>query len=176
MKINKMRPALEQLKNKHNLIGAEIGVYHGIYALVYLKELDIKKIFLVDSYCTYGGYGKRYPSGVFEDAEKEAHEKLEVYKNKITWIKAKSAKAIDMFEDESLDFVYIDANHQYQFVLEDMTLYYPKVKKGGLFSGHDYKPWRRGHGVVAAVGKFCKNNGFKLTLCTSGADWWIWKE
>jgi len=171
-----MRPALDQLKNQHNLIGAEIGVYRGVYTLVYLRKLDIKKVFLVDPYCMYEGYSKAYSSDALEDGEKQAHKKLEFYKDKITWIKAKSAEAADMFEDESLDFVYIDANHRWQSVLEDMTLYYPKVKKGGLFSGHDYKPWQPRNGVVTGVSKFCKNHDLKLILRISATDWWIWKS
>ena len=43
-----------------------------------------------------------------------------------------------IFEDESLDFIYIDANHAYDFVVEDINLWFPKLKKGGIFSGHDY--------------------------------------
>ena len=39
---------------------------------------------------------------------------------------------------ESLDFVYVDANHSYQGALEDMLAWFPKIRPGGLFAGHDY--------------------------------------
>ena len=42
------------------------------------------------------------------------------------------------FEDESLDFIFIDASHQYPDVLKDMRAWIPKVRKGGLVSGDDY--------------------------------------
>eukprot|EP00906_Rhabdomonas_costata_P024264 RCo034906 len=43
-----------------------------------------------------------------------------------------------MFPDESLDWIYVDARHDYAGVSEDLRLYWPKLRKGGLFSGHDY--------------------------------------
>jgi len=56
----------------------------------------------------------------------------------IHFLKMKSTEAADTFKDESLDWVYIDARHDYESVLEDMNAWWPKVKQGGLFSGHDY--------------------------------------
>jgi hypothetical protein len=41
------------------------------------------------------------------------------------------------FEDESLDFIFVDAAHTYDAVVEDIKLWEPKVRKGGLVSGHD---------------------------------------
>jgi predicted O-methyltransferase YrrM len=44
----------------------------------------------------------------------------------------------DMYPDESIDFVFIDAAHDYASVKKDLAAWYPKVKKGGIFAGHDY--------------------------------------
>jgi predicted O-methyltransferase YrrM len=68
----------------------------------------------------------------------------------IVKIKKKSSEAHLLFEDESLDFVYIDANHTYESVKEDITLWLPKVKKGCYIGGHDYKQ-RKYYGVEKAV-------------------------
>lgn len=54
------------------------------------------------------------------------------------------------FEDESLDFVFIDADHVYESVLKDLRAWYPKVKRGGILSGHDFN-WV---GVERAVKEF----------------------
>ena len=43
-----------------------------------------------------------------------------------------------MFAPESVDFVYIDANHSYTYVRDDIQTWLPKVKKGGIIGGHDY--------------------------------------
>ncbi len=168
-----MRPALKKLRNKHNLVGAEIGVFHGNYALIYLKDLDIKKVVLIDPYKEYENYD-RYTSEALSGAKKDAHEKLNIYVDKITWIELMSAEAVELIDFESLDFVYIDGNHGYQPVLQDVTLYYPKVKTGGLVSGHDYRSVVRNN-VADAIDEFCKNHNLKHHVDIQSTDWWFWK-
>lgn len=166
-----LRPALEQLRGKHNLIGVEIGVFRGIYASDYLKELDIKKVYLIDPYKPYGDY---YTSKIVRGAKKMAHAVLFPHRRKTKWIKAKAAEIAVIFDDGSLDFVYVDGNHTYQAVLEDIALYYPKVKKGGLICGHDYRPEVR-ENVFDAVNEFCKKHNLKLNADIDSTDWWIWR-
>lgn len=55
-------------------------------------------------------------------------------------LKLSSKEAYKKFKDESLDFVFIDASHEYEDVLEDLKIWFPKVKKGGVFAGHDCYP------------------------------------
>jgi len=163
------KPALSQLKGRSNLIGAEIGVASGIHAACFLSELDIDMVYLIDPYIAYkNGYGN---IGLERAAETEnnASIKLDKYKHKIRWIKEKSADAAKFIADNSLDFVYIDGNHSYESVVEDILLYFPKVKKGGLLSGHDY-----GFKTVKkAVDEFINEQGLKLHIISS--DWWVWK-
>jgi predicted O-methyltransferase YrrM len=64
-------------------------------------------------------------------------------------IRGLSSEAVSQFEDESLDVVFIDLTHTYESVKEDIGLWLPKVKSGGILSGHDYEDsWP---GVVKAV-------------------------
>ncbi len=70
--------------------------------------------------------------------------------NYVTPIKLSTREAHKLFKDESLDFVFIDADHSYEGVLEDIKLWHPKVKRGGTFAGHDYD-WT---GVKAAVTEY----------------------
>jgi hypothetical protein len=53
-----------------------------------------------------------------------------------------SVEAAKQFEDGYFDFVYIDADHSYKGVTEDLEAWYPKVRKGGMIAGHDYVNWR----------------------------------
>ena len=54
------------------------------------------------------------------------------------WIEEKSELAFNKIPDDSLDFVYIDGNHRYDYVMLDIILWSRKVRKGGMVSGHDY--------------------------------------
>ena len=74
------------------------------------------------------------------NVRKELQPRLDSWINEthIHFLKMKSTEAAGTFEDEALDWVYIDARHDYISVLEDMNAWWPKVKPGGLFSGHDY--------------------------------------
>lgn len=169
-----MRTALNQLKEHHKLIGIEIGVFYGDYTLIYFKELDIEKVYLIDPYTKHEDY-LQFTAEILKEAEEDAHEKLKIYEDKIEWMKMRSIEAIDNFPNNSVDFVYIDGNHLYKFVLEDITLYYPKVKKDGLLSGHDYMKRIKNH-VAGAVNDFCKKNNLRFNYDRERkADWWIWK-
>jgi len=53
-------------------------------------------------------------------------------------LKMTSLEAVEKFKDESLDFVFIDASHEYEDVRDDIIAWYPKVKPGGIIAGHDY--------------------------------------
>ena len=63
-----------------------------------------------------------------------------------------SISASKKYEDNSIDFVFIDANHSYDYVKKDIEAWFPKVKNGGVISGHDYhKNWPE---VIKAVDEF----------------------
>lgn len=49
-----------------------------------------------------------------------------------------SPKITEIYEDKSLDFVFIDGSHKYEDVVEDIKAWLPKIKKGGILAGHDY--------------------------------------
>lgn len=78
-------------------------------------------------------------------------ENLEPVIDVINPIKSDSVQASLRYEDESLDFVFIDGNHLYQNCKYDIQSYLPKVKKGGVISGHD---WRAHPEVQKAVREF----------------------
>jgi predicted O-methyltransferase YrrM len=56
----------------------------------------------------------------------------------------------DRFSDESVDFIWIDADHHYSSVIQDIRAWWPKLKKGGIIAGHDYTD----EGVKLAVREF----------------------
>ena len=162
------------LKDKRNLIGAEIGVFRAGHACALLEDLDIKKIYLVDPYERYPEYEASVEiSDNLKTARKEAKERLKQlnYSSKVVWMIKHSMEAVKEIEDGSLDFVYIDGNHAYEFVKQDIEHWSKKVKRGGLVGGHDYDDR---YGVIPAVDEFVKRN--KIGLESEGIEWWYWKK
>ena len=161
----KLRPALNILKDKSNIVGAEIGVGGGANALSILELLDIKRLYLIDQYLPYRGlkYHGVWPENTNPKEIKEnAIKYLAQYNDKIVWIFKLSEDAVNDI-DELLDFVYIDGNHRYEYVKKDIELYLPIIKKGGLICGHDFK---HEGGVTQAVREMFTDFGF------SEWDWW----
>jgi tRNA A37 threonylcarbamoyladenosine dehydratase len=85
---------------------------------------------------------------------------IEPLSNIITYHKLNSTEASNLYDDESLDFVFLDASHEYENVKSDLIHWYPKIKYGGIIAGHDYcKEW---NGVVLAVNEFFKGEKFEI--------------
>ncbi len=121
--------------------GAEIGVAAGEYSLPLCNALE-GPIYLVDPW-------KTYPKSIYNDMANVVqveHDMRFRYVN--SFIKARglnaktmrmtSAEAAEEFEPASLDFVYIDANHGYEFVIIDLEAWWDKVRPGGFVCGHDF--------------------------------------
>ena len=166
-----MRPALQEVKrilgNKKDIVGVEIGVLRGENAREIMSEYsEIKHLYLVDSYKnSYSEYTK-------------ALEILRQWENKLVWCIDDSVNASKDFEDNFFDFVYIDGDHSYDGVKRDIYAYWPKVKKGGAISGHDYNPrWESMKGIIKAVDEFVAENKLELWTATTGSssDWVIKK-
>lgn len=90
-------------------------------------------------------------------------------KDYITNIKASSSSASEMFEDQSIDAIFIDASHDYDNVYQDLNTWMPKIKSEGIISGHDYD-WS---GVKLAVNNFARFNN--LTIVTYNTVWELCK-
>lgn len=130
-------------ENPEGLIGAEVGVYRGDYSKQIIdhkfigKKLNIKKLYLIDPWSFYEEYQKEYKAEDLKEAFKYVSERFKNYKN-IEIIRADSLTATKKIENGALDFCYIDANHDYKFVLEDLRAWYPKIKKKGILFGDNY--------------------------------------
>jgi len=96
---------------------------------------------------------------------------MEPVKEYIKPIKDTSVNASLMFEDNSLDFIFIDAGHSYSDVKADIEAWYPKLKPTGVFAGHDYKSYWPG--VVRAVNEFVKNTNVVLTCNNNNPSTWV---
>lgn len=182
----KFRKQLPELLNKLNLIneGAEIGVQTGRFSKHILKKSRLSKLYSVDS------WAKLDPS-LYPDIVNR-HQiiqniyyyitvfKLYKYRKRNSIIRDLSENASLLFEPGSLDFVYIDAIHTYEGCKKDIKLWWPKIKKGGFFSGHDYLngdlPQGK-FGVKKAVDEFIRNNKLKLFITKDPwPSWYVIKK
>ena len=112
-------------------VGAEIGVYIGGYSKMLCKAG--LKLYSIDPWF--------YPDLPFKNPGEEKNYRITQQRLKpydCTIIRKTSMEAVKDFTDGSLDFVYIDANHAFKYVTEDIWEWSKKVKKGGIISGHDY--------------------------------------
>ena len=169
------RPFTKLLKDKKSLVGVEIGVCTGINSLSMLEKLDISMLYGVDPYLIYDEYKESWyedSQDFFNAVKQEAYDRLRPYLNNYTFVKKFSVDAIDFIPDD-LDFVYIDGNHDYDFVKQDIELWFPKIKSGGVIGGHDFFNMNEHFGVHKAVIEFAVNNN--LDLFFKNPDWWFFK-
>jgi len=181
--------------------GVEVGTFKGQFSKEIMNNWS-GTLYMVDvwrplesEYDDSSNHGK-YDGGVYNNAM----ENIKGFEDRAIMIRATSKISSDMFNDESLDFVYIDANHAYDYVVQDIKLWHPKVKKGGYLCGHDYLStnWNEGpycpenkkdkfiwstggvymgvFGVNPAVDEFCQKYGYTLNLTKEWFGSWYIKK
>lgn len=142
--------------------GAEIGVKAGEYSEVLCKANPGLKLYCVDPWKSYEGYRNGRQDGMDAFFAK-TQERLKPYDYQL--VREFSVKAAKGFADNSLDFVYIDANHDFFNVVSDIHAWLRVVRTGGILAGHDYirrGPKRDGrpnvsHHVIEAVNGYTQS-------------------
>jgi hypothetical protein len=157
----------------------EVGVWRGEFLSTlslsnpdHLVGVDVWDKYDIEAYKRTPCYYKFFP-----------HDKNKVWREKVqAWAEEKdfktdiivdfSVEAAKQFEDGYFDFVYIDSDHSYEGVTEDLEAWYPKVRKGGMIAGHDYvnfvanrtkKHIRCKDGIDDFVKKYDKEKDLMLT-------------
>lgn len=158
--------------------GVEVGTYYGQFAEQLLDSWE-GRLIGVDPYRndSMDVYRDGCNQVQLEKVMGEALAKLRRFGSRFRLIQKPSVEASAEFKNEELDLVYIDANHKFESVLEDITAWWPKLKSGGMFGGHDYytrhdeQQWCD---VPGAVKEFFEPRWLTphLTDCTS---WWVQK-
>jgi len=150
---------------------AEIGVFAGDFSARILTLARPRRLHLIDPWkfesgptyerAVYGGVNiEGQPAmDALHDTVRERFDR-EIHSGNVIVHRSAAAEVAAEFADEYFDWVYIDANHQYEFVLLDLESYYPKVKPGGFLAGDDYgvEGWWHG-GVTRAVQEFAGRGG-----------------
>jgi len=162
-----------------DLTGAELGVRFGANAVNILQNTPIEKLYLVDNFPEYLDNSGVMFTRKMQDA---LYETLLVnligYMPQVRVIKKSSEEAMPEFVDESLDFIYIDGAHEYEYIKKDLE-WASKVKSGGIIGGHDYDG--SSAEVIQAVNEFITANNYRLFVLEPregdryGTEWAIIK-
>ena len=162
----------------NNIIGAEIGVWQGELSETLLNELpELKMLYMVDRWKPYEGSNMNQASiEDMQQAKEQALSRTRKHGHRRFVIQTDSARASKGLI--MMDFVFIDADHRYEAVKRDLHAWWPAVRSGGLFSGHDYRNRHSKNSkidVKKAVDEFAAARGLTVNGPDRGKIWWIIK-
>jgi hypothetical protein len=165
------RGLLDELKAlPYPAVGIEIGISLGINSWFMLTECqNIAKITGIDHYAPYTDW-----DGPITRAQQEANfvilqSNMHLMGDRFDFIRKDSQSAAKMLDDETYDFVFIDAGHSMKQVLADLDSWVPKVRAGGLVAGHDANlfsvnfavtSWAKAHGIPSKNLRMVANDGW----------------
>ena len=179
--------------------GVEVGVFKGHFSKSILESWS-GTLYMVDVWrpLEWNDYMDMSNHSSHDDAYFEAMRSIHGHEDRAIMVRATSEVASHMFEDGSLDFVYIDANHAYDYVVQDINLWYPKVRPGGVICGHDYLDidwhadtnfldngkdkhiWSDTYigvfGVNPAVDEFCREKSLELHVTNDWFGSWFTRK
>jgi hypothetical protein len=166
-----------------NGIFVEIGTHEGFFSDRLMEANPTATLYCIDPYVKYEEYkdGINFITGD-ELFNKTVQELKSKYGDRVIFIREFSSNAINLIPD-NIDFLYIDGNHTYKYVYDDLKNYFDKVKSGGYIMGDDavdtdeskrdengdvFIEWSPGcygnYGVIKAFNDFIKNKGISGTV------------
>ena len=158
---------LEQMAKRHGWkVGAEIGLWYGRTFFHLLDTVPGLVLYGVDDWrpvkeLTHHKDQERNRMDVWERAKN--------YKGRAIILEMPSLVAAQVVGDDTLDFVFIDADHSREAVLGDIGVWVPKIKPGGFATGHDWDWASVRSAVIASLPD--------ATPGTGGNDWvWSWRK
>jgi hypothetical protein len=193
------REEFGSLLNELGLVGTgvEIGVFQGEFAEVLLRHWHGSQLVLVDPWRHLPEYLDSYN---LPDAEMHRNyeitcRRLRRFDDRVIYLRSESGAVVEEFENDTFDFIYLDANHAYKAVAFDLAAWYPKLKRGGIMSGHDYfdayadedfepiledRRYDRAklvsYGVKSAVDEFVSRRGIRLFLTRERLPSWYFQK
>ena len=155
--------------------GAEIGVEQGKYTEILCKAG--LEIYAIDAWTAYKGYCDHVNQTKLNNFLEITKKRLFSYNCHI--IKDFSMDAVKKFNDGELDIVYIDCNHNFQNVTNDIAEWSKKVRKGGIISGHDFIRVKGQYGlnschVKDVVQAWVYSHQLELHLTKERNPSWFW--
>jgi hypothetical protein len=142
-------------------VGAEIGVRAGVYSKIICSKVPDIKYHCIDPWTQHNSISQERQDLYLQAA------KTNLASFNVTFHRTTSMEAVKDFEDQSLDFVYIDGDHLFDFVICDIVFWARKVRRGGIVAVHDYCNCYR-CGIIKAVDAY--------TYCHNINPWFVTGE
>jgi len=165
---------VKQKFGNQSIIGAEVGIAGGNNASDILQNMpNIRCLYLIDPYKKYDGLAQ-YQScsnNQFKGLYEKAKSKLDPFHNRIRWVFKKFEECTRKDVSDALDFVYVDGNHTYDYVKQDIGVATALAKVGAVIGGHDWGWSGNRSGVKRAVKEYAEK--YNTPLSTGGGDWWF---
>lgn len=150
--------------------GAEIGVSQGRFTMFLCAIMHDLEMIAVDRWEEQPGHKTEGWIGWDHEGsyQRLKNNCAQYFPDRVDIVRSDSVSAASQVEDSSLDFVFIDADHSYEGCKADIDAWSPKVRKGGIISGHDYNP--KWPGVIKAV-----DERFDTKLVSHDSVWMYFK-
>lgn len=162
------------------LTGAEIGVWRAQFTSAILSIVPrLARLYAIDPYRNYAPtqYRCRRAGGWsqedWDQLYTEVRRNLRRWGSRVVLLRTTSKRAAASVPS-GLDFVFIDGNHAYDFVRQDIEMWEAKVRLGGLVCGHDYGSGYH-RGVKRAVDEYVTKHNRMLQLDSRDGVWW-WRK
>lgn len=159
-----------------NIVGVEIGTCRAESTAFLLDKCpNISKLYTIDPYKAYDDWNGEITQDTIDKFMAIAKKNLKQYGDRVEMIRETSADAAEKIktitDKAEFDFIFVDGDHSYDTTLADCEAYYPLLKKGGLFCGHDYSSIQS---VNDAVNSFRTKNGITapINLSTNSTFFW----
>lgn len=151
-----------------NIVIAELGIFKGEFSSQIVSNVSPSMFYMVDTFHGHAGSGDKDGNNFcvvnMSEIYKQLTHNYKDYDN-VRVIQNFSHIFLENLEDDSLDAIYIDADHSYESVKRELSISLKKVKKDGFIMGHDYE--NNFHpGTVQAVNEFCISNNLEIKYLT----------
>lgn len=151
----------------------EVGTKEGRTTSFVLEHCPMVKVIGIDPWSQMVkdddvNGGETYEQWDFKEIEREFWKCVEPWKSRLTFMRRTSRDSASKVEDGSQDIIFIDAAHDYDSVLEDISLWTPKIREGGILAGHDFQ-----HSFPSVMEAVADSFNLMFVEIMPDSVWWI---
>jgi len=153
--------------------GLEIGACRGENAVKFLEQCpNIARLDMIDPYIEYTDVNGSSSQNTLNRSQQINAENIAPFGDRAKTYVCTSMEYVKQVPDGYYDYIFVDGNHSYSFVREDVFAWYPKLRSGGLFAGHD------AHlaDVSKAVQEFRQICNISAPIYSCPNSVWFWKK